>query len=415
MKSKSVVSILASVALFGVAQTSVAMASQIKYAGALTFSPEGVLFVGDNISSAVFAYQLKATVAPPADAKAPTIDIDDIDAKVATALGVTKASVHINGMAVHPISHEILLSVSRGIGARLNPELVKVGANGTITNMHLAKMAGSEWQIKNPPSTTEHFRDRTGDWPVPGAAKYHAKAALPMSTLTIVDMKFHNGELYISGISNEEFASTLRRVAYPFNGQSSDSQIRIYHVAHERYETRAPIRAMTFATVDGQDTLVAGYTCSPLVLIPVSDLKDGAKVTGRTIGDMGNGQPLSMVPIKAYGQDMIYVTNAAHGPRMIPIAGIQKAVVYLPENSPHNYPSDLSPEYPLGPVGKSVMFVGSSVMADRLNDNYLVSLTRDASSGSLNLEGLPITPLPMKLDKIWSEFDFNGGGPKASK
>lgn len=30
----------------------------------------------------------------------------------------------------------------------------------------------------------------------------------------------------------------------------------------------------------------------------------------------------------------------------------------------------------------------------------------DARSGDLHLESLPTGPLPMKLDQIWSEFDF---------
>jgi hypothetical protein len=387
----------------------------VRYAGALTFSPDGVLFVGDNISSAVFAFPMRAGSAAPVGPNAPPIEIDGIDQRVAAALKTSPKSIKINGMAVHPMTGDIFIAVSRITGNTARPELLKVAANGMIARIEIAGLDGARWQIKNPPAADSRFRDRAGDWPVPSAEKYHAKAQLPMSTMTIVDMKFHNGELFVSGISNEEFASTLRRVKYPFDGAASDTQVRIYHVAHERYETRAPIRAMAFATIDGQDTLVAGYTCSPLVLIPVSELKNGAKVTGRTIGDMGNGQPLSMVPIKAYGQDMIFVTNAGHGPRMIPIAGMQKAVAYLPNNSPRNYPSDLSPEFPLGPVGKSVMFVGASLFADRLNDKFLVSITRDAASGSLNLEALPITPLPMKLDQIWSEFDFQGGGPPSAK
>ncbi len=390
-------------------------ASPIRYAGALTFSPDGVLFVGDNISSAVFAYPIKAVGAAPVDPKAPPLEVDNIDLGVAAALGAPASAIRINGMAVHPATHEVYLSISRGSGDDALPEIVKVASDGKIENVRIASIQGAEWKIKNPPNADERFRDRTGDWPVPAAAKYHAKAQIPMRSMTIVDMKFHNGELYISGISNEEFASTLRRVKYPFDGAASDTQVRIYHVTHGRYETRAPIRAMAFANIDGQDTLVAGYTCSPLVLIPVSELKDGEKVTGRTIGDMGNGQPLSMVSVKAFGQDMIFVTNAAHGPRMIPVAGLHKAVAYLPENSPHPRPFDLHPEYPLGPVGKSVMFVGASLHADRLNDNFLVSLTRDAPSGALNLEALPIAPLPMKLDQIWSEFDFQGGGPTGKK
>lgn len=408
MRGKLIIAALAATLL----TATPALAAPIRYAGAITFAPDGTLFVGDNVSGAVFAYPQPAQPAPAMDPKATPIELDGIDGRIAKLLGVPATSVRINGMAVHPVSREIHIAVSAGVAGK--PEVIRVSRSGALAKLGVATLKASEWQIADAPTPDQKFRDRTGDWPVPAAAKYHAKAATPMRSMTIVDMKFHDGELFVAGISNEEFASTLRRVAWPFTGKGQSSAISIYHVAHERYETRAPIRAMTFAMVDGKDTLVAGYTCSPLVLIPVDDLKDGAKVSGKTIGDMGNGQPLSMFTVAAYGQPMIFVTNAGHGPRMIPIAGIQKAVAYLPDNSPHHYPSDLSPEYPLGPVGKSVMFVGSSLFADRLDDGHIVSITRDAASGSLNLEALPITPLPMKLDQIWSEFDFKGGGPTAN-
>ena len=382
----------------------------LKYAGALTFSPDGVLFVGDNVGSAVFAYPIGKGTAPAGFT--PPLEVDSINARIAEALGVSANEITINGMAVHPVTQDVYLSVSRGFGQGLLPAVVRVGPDGAISNVDLAALHGTEYKITDSPGPDQHFRDRAKDWVVPGSAKYDAKAQLPMRTLTIVDMKFHNGELFVSGISNEAFSSTLRRIPFPFTGRASESKIRMYHIAHTRYETRAPIRAMQFGTIDGQDTLIAAYTCSPLVLIPVADLKDGAKVTGRTIGDMGNGQPLSMVMVKLYGQDTLFVTNAGHGPRMIPLGGLSHAVSYTPANSPKGYPSDLSPEYPMGPVGKSVMFIGSSLHADRLNDKFLVSLTRDADSGSLNLEALPIAPLPMRLDTIWSEFDFNGGGPE---
>lgn len=383
-----------------------------RYAGALTFSPDGVLFVGDNISGAVFAYAtprggVPATTSPP-------LEVDAIDARIAEVLKVPANRITVNGMAVHPVTRDVYISVSRGGGDAMSPAIVRVHGNGSIEQVDLGKMAETRYVIPNPPSVGDAFRNRSKDWPVPAAGKYEAKARTPMRIMTIVDLKFHNGELYISGISNEEFASTLRRVSYPFDGKGTDSQIRIYHVAHSRYETRAPIRTMAFATVDGVDTLVAAYTCSPLVLIPVSDLKDGAKVTGKTIGDMGNGQPLSMVPFKMQGQDMLFVTNMGHAPRMIPVAGLSKAVGYLPANAPKGYPSDLSPEYPLGPVGKGVMFIGASLYADLLNDKFFVSVTRDAASGKLNLEAIPTFPLPMKLDQIWSEFDFKGGGPNGT-
>jgi hypothetical protein len=379
-------------------------AAKLQYAGALTFSPDGVLFLGDNISGAVFAYPMSGA-APTA---ALPLDIEGIDGRIAALLKTPKSTVHINGMAVHPASHDVYLSVSFGAGS---PALVKVSPAAVLSQVDLARAKPTSWVVPNAPTPDEHFRDRTGDLPLPGD-RAHVKAMTPMRSMTIVDMKFHNGELFVAGISNEEFSSTLRRVSYPFDGQSSSTAVRIYHVAHERYESRAPIRAMGFATIDGQDTLIAAFTCSPIVLIPTADLKDGAKVTGRTVGDMGNGQPLSLVSVSFHGEPSLFVTNAGHGPRMIPIAGLQKAVAYLPDNSPHGGVGDWRPEYPLGPVGKSVMFIGSSLFADKLDDKYLVSVTRDAPSGSLNLQATLTFPLPVhNLDEVWAEQDFKGGGP----
>jgi hypothetical protein len=381
-------------------------ATKLQYAGALTFSPDGVLFVGDNISGAVFAYPMDAGAAPAAAAP---LDVAGIDCRIAALLKTPQSGVRINGMAVHPVTHDVYLSVSFGGGS---PALVKVSPAGVLSQVDLARAKPTSWVVPDAPTPDQHFRDRTGDLPLPTSDKDHIKAMTPMRSMTIVDMKFHNGELFIAGISNEEFSSTLRRVSYPFSGQSSSTAVRIYHVAHERYETRAPIRAMGFATIDGRDTLIAAYTCSPLVLIPTADLKDGAKVTGRTVGDMGNGQPLSLVLISFKGEPSLFVTNAGHSPRIIPIAGLQKAVAYLPDNSPHGGVFDWRPEFPLGPVGKSVMFIGSSLFVDKLDDKYLVSVTRDAPSGSLNLQAALTFPLPISnLSEVWAEYDFTGGGP----
>ena len=57
-----------------------------------------------------------------------------------------------------------------------------------------------------------------------------------------------------------------------------------------------------------------------------------------------------------------------------------------------------------------VMFVGSSLQIDVLNDKFFVSLTRDAYTGSLNLESLS-TMFPVKLHYLHAEYDFPGVDP----
>ncbi len=208
-----------------------------------------------------------------------------------------------------------------------------------------------------------------------------------MRSMAVVDIKFHNGELLVLGVSNQEFCSILRRVPYPFMGTSSEVHLEIFHVAHGRYETRAPIRTMQFATLNGEDTLIAAYACSPIVTIPVSQLTDGATVMGKTLGDMGNGQPISMVAYRDEGEDRLFITNVARGPVVLAISNLDGAPAFTAENAPHpNMLLDLSPHMPAGPVGKQVMFVGSSLRADLISDRFFVSLTREADTGSLTLE-----------------------------
>ena len=63
-----------------------------------------------------------------------------------------------------------------------------------------------------------------------------------LRTLTVTDMSYLDGVLLVAGASNEEFASTLRRIPFPFNGGSRANSLEIYHVSHGKYETASPIR-----------------------------------------------------------------------------------------------------------------------------------------------------------------------------
>jgi hypothetical protein len=377
---------------------------EVQSAGVLTFAPDGTLFVGDNVLGAVFAYRTGQPQLEPVSPDSPPLEIDSVDWRIAKALHVS-GQLHINGMAVHPTSKEIFISFSETKKNVTIPMIAKISRHGSISAFDLKNSEHSEFKINDAPAPDQHFTDRAGQWPVPAPEKYHDKAMTPMRSMTIVDLRFHNGELYIAGISNEEFSSILRRVPYPFTGGMAETHVKIFHDAHAEYETRAPIRAMTFEAVDGKDTLVAAYACSPLVLIPVADLKDGAHVEGHVIGDMGNGQPLSMFSFTYNGQPAIFVTNAGHDPRIILVSSLQNARIYTEADSNGQMKMDTG-DLPQGVVGKSVMFVGSSLHAASLDGKFIISHTRDAGTGKLNLESLPAFPLPMHLDTIWVEFDF---------
>jgi hypothetical protein len=375
-------------------------------AGALAFSPDGVLFLGDNKLGAVFAFETEAGPSP--DSLDPFL-FESIDEKIAEALDVPAKSLVMNGMAVHPVTHEPYLSVGVRNGDRLKPAVVSISLTGEVHPFDLSSSKVTVHRLSDVPDEGKTFQSRAGFFAVPPAVYFEEKARTPLRSMTIVDLKFHDGEVFVAGVSNQEFSSTLRRVPYPFTGAASETQLEIYHLSHGQYETRAPIRTMQFATIDGVDTLVAAYACSPHVTIPVSELKHGAKVRGRTIGDMGNGQPISMVAFSDGEGDKLLITNVSRGPMVVPLSQIHSVDGFTPENRPTpDRMLDQSPHMPAGPVGKQVLFVGSSLRADLFSDRFFVSLTRYTDTGDLTLETLPVFPMPARLDKIWVEFDFPG-------
>ena len=310
----------------------------------------------------------------------------------------------INDIAVHPFSGEVYLSVTRGHGADALPALVKVDEANQLHHIDLSTVEFTTQSLNNLPDMSQRIALR-GTMGATTTQKEIAKSQLPLRILSIVDMEYHNGELFVAGISNEDFSSVLRRIPFPFNGTASISNLEMYHIAHDRYETRAPIRAMLVKKIGGIDQLIAAYTCSPMVLIPLSKLKDSAKVKARTIGDMGNGQPIDMVPFNLNGEEMIFITNNSRSPRVIPVDGLNNAKVVTDKDFERGGKLDLGPIIPFGPMGKPIMFTGTSLRIDLLNEGHFVSLNRDAETGSLDLETLNCM-MPIKMHNVIGDWDI---------
>lgn len=130
----------------------------------------------------------------------------------------------------------------------------------------------------------------------------------------ITDMAFVDGQIYVAGLSNEEFASNLRAISYPFSDSSNGCSIEIYHGAHGGFETRSPIRTFAALTIEDEVNLLAAYTCTPLVRIPIGDLKPESKVKGATIAELGNrNNPLDMVVYNKSGTNYALMANSSRG------------------------------------------------------------------------------------------------------
>ena len=265
--------------------------------GPLAFGPDGTLFAGDRDAAMIYAVTLGAQAA---GASQGTADVTGLDQKVAAVLGTAASEVVITDLAVHPTSHNSFISVMRGQGADAKPALLRVDGAGTIAIVDLAKTTATSVTLPNPPVATVTGRGNP-------------------RTQTIMDMALVNGRLVVAGLSNEDFASKLWSVPYPFATADRGTSIEIFHGNHGRLETNSPIFSFVPYNVAGQPTVIAGYLCTPLVKIPMSALKPGEKVLGTTIAELGAGnRPIDMIVYNKGGQEYLLMSNTSRGVMKIP-------------------------------------------------------------------------------------------------
>ncbi|MGR3513201.1 MAG: hypothetical protein ACU0GG_10575 [Paracoccaceae bacterium] len=376
-------------------------ALDMKFAGALEFSDEGTLFVGDNYNGAIYAFDMTDMSAP---SQVAPVNVGDIDVKIADVLGVPKSALAINDMAVHPVSAEVFVSVSRIGNFESSPAIVKVTQDAEIALVDLGATSFQKQALTNYPDQETTFRPR-GLGQNPPLVRDIAKGEIKLSSLAIMDMEFHDGELFVSGVAFDNFLSTLRRMPFPFTDEQAAANVEMYHISHDQFETRAPIRTMSIQEVDGKTQLVAAYTCSPIVLIELDEIQDGAKISARTLMDYGNGQPLDMVSYSMQGEEMLFLTSNSRSPHVIPVSSLNGAQSYTKGDLPEGGKSDMMPIMPVGDTGKAVMFDGMSLHIDNLGDNLFVSLTRDMYTGSLNMDS-NFNGFPNRLHNLVAEFDF---------
>lgn len=279
--------------------------ADLQSAGPLAFGPQGVLFVGDPKGAAIFAIGVDAA---PKSSAAGEFKLEGIDAKVAAALGTKGTDILINDMAVQPGSNVAYLSVSRGKGPDAEPAIVKVNAAGEVTLLPLDKVNYSKVTLSSAPSA--EAKDKRGN---------------SLRQESITDLAFLDGRLFIAGLSNEDWASKLRAVAFPFPEKDTATSVEIYHGAHGAFETRAPVRTFVPFNVGGEPHLLAAYTCTPLVTFPVSELKAGAKLRGTTIAELGNrNRPLDIIAYEKDGKSYLLLANSARGVMKITTDNIEK-------------------------------------------------------------------------------------------
>jgi hypothetical protein len=347
----------------------------------LAFGPGNVLFVADNVAASVFAVDV-ADDAPTAGSEA--FDLDDLDTKLASFLGCSVEDVVIRDMAAHPVTHNVYLSVMRGAGQTALPVLVKVDRrDATFAEVPLQDIPFSQVSIANAPADDDERLDVQLPDPPEGeefeiGGSTIRIARTPARTSTITDLAYVDGMVLVAGLSNEEFSSNLRRVPFPFTGAMDDNSLEIFHVSHGQWETAAPIR--TFVPYDGGRSIVASYTCTPLVHFSLSDFETGTKVVGRTVAELGaRNQPQDIVSFTQGDAEYLLICHSAHPLMKIACSDILSQGALT------------EPKAPVGVPREELDVPGVRRLAN-LNGDHVLAMVRD-EDGARHLRSLKTASL----------------------
>lgn len=281
-----------------------ANAADVKSISRLAAGPGNTLFIADWKAARVHAISLPAAPQQPSGS---AFNILDLESLLSAQVGGAKVTVE--DMVVRPGTAQVYVAVSYG-NAKM-PALIMVTSDRKARRIDLKAAASTSVALRDAPTTDYSFWKET-----------------PERSFTVTDMKWRDGELFVAGLSNQDFASTLRRIRYPFDSKQSITSVEIYHAGHNLIETRAPIRAMSFASWGGKPYLIAAYTCTPLVTIPLDDLKDGAHIRGKTVAELGYGNtPADMISYSRTEQgkteDFLLLANFDRVSNIIPVSQLE--------------------------------------------------------------------------------------------
>ena len=322
-------------------------APDIKSVGPLAFGPAGVLFVADPVGAKVFALDVGAGRAMAAQ----PVSIDKLDMRLAAFLGAAPADIAVRDVAVQPGSNIVFISVMRGSGAAAVPALVKIDAKGELSQVALTNIAFAQTTVEK----------------APGLDDKRTAGRQPLRSVTVTDLAYTDGTVLIAGASNEEFTSAFRRVAFPFNGAAQLNSLEIFHVSHGRFETASPITS--FVPYGGAGSVLAAYTCTPLVQFSLTGAAAGSQVKGKSVADLGPGStPTDMLHFRQGGEDYFLVANSRHPLMKVARRDIDKQEALI-KQADH-----------VGAARKELPQAGVSRLAN-LGDGHVLMMQQDPAAG----------------------------------
>jgi len=250
----------------------------IKRIGRMSFAPNGVLLIADIGSGAVVAIETGDT-GPVSKLKS---RVNDVDKKIASALEVSTDDLSVADMTVNPESGVIYVSAIRKTDN--TSTIIKFDANGKLTILDLTDA-------------------RFVRVPLPVGEGSQIRA--------ISGVEYTDGRVLAAGQSNEEFSSKIFSLPLPLtHGKSGNAfSTETYHVAHGRWETRAPIQSFIPYREGGEDYVVGSFACTPIAKFKVTDIAKDSKIKGTSVVELGSGnRPIDMFTYEKDGKQWL-ITN----------------------------------------------------------------------------------------------------------
>lgn len=279
---------------------------ELQSVGPMTFAESNVLLLGDPKAATVYAIDTEDVAGQPADAGDPAqLEIKNLQGALAKALGGDPSSIQLGDLAVNPETGTPFLSaIVDG-----QPRLVRIAPDGTLQPINLDQVAYAKKTLPNPPAD-----EVTGE----GRRRRNPRDE------SITDITYLDGRVIVSGLSSGPSPSTVLEFPFPFAENTIVTNVEIYHAAHGRVESDPAIRTFVPFNIDGQPSLLAGFTCTPLVRFPVDQLRGSEKVRGTTVAELGNrNRPLDMFVYEKDGESYLLLSNSARGVMKVSTAEIE--------------------------------------------------------------------------------------------
>jgi hypothetical protein len=175
----------------------------------------------------------------------------------------------------------------------------------------------------------------------------------------------------------------------------------MYHPVHNQLETRAPIRKMTIVPLNGEPALVAAFSCTPLVTIPLKDLKDGAHIVAKTIAELGWGSaPVDMVNFDTEQGPMVLLVNSHKSADLMAVADIANYAEKPGLATPIKWPTD-----PLLGLKSTYIPISGVAQLSVQDKDFLGVLRRNEESGAMELVSVRKGAF-LRLSDFVNEYDF---------